>query len=256
MYATRHTLKALGLLSLMGFAACDCDVTGPNIGPGPIDVDVDPPAHQASEPFSFDLTLSGQTAVRLKGINGCVHVEGADHHGALRIEGERRVGSDGMQDAQTHLALLHVRIREGADEVLIETEQPESDGRDYEVDYRVTLPKGVQVYVENTNGDVTLEDLRGDSQVELVNGKIQADLTLPHSGMIDLFTVNGEIELAVQRDASAQFKATLTNGQITTSNLELKDQVATKHSLSGSLGDGEGLIQLGLVNGDIKAKGR
>jgi hypothetical protein len=217
---------------------------------------VDPPAHVVSEGFSIQVALSGQAAVRLKGINGCVHFKGMDSGEGMSVSGTRRVGSDSREDAEAHLAMLQVAIEEGAEEILVESRHPERDGRSYEVEYTVSLPRDLKVYVENTNGDVTLEGLREDATVQLTNGRVRADLTLPPFGLIDLFTVNGDIDLEVQKDASAQFKATLTNGQITASDLELGDRVVTRRSLMGRLGDGAGLIQLGLVNGDIRAKGR
>jgi DUF4097 and DUF4098 domain-containing protein YvlB len=161
-----------------------------------------------------------------------------------------------MEDAQAHLASLQVRITESAEEILIETHQPLNDGRNYEVDYEVTLPRGMEAYVKNINGQVTLEGMAAGAQVQLTSGKIVADLTLPDAGMVDLFTVNGEIDLKVQKDASAKFKATLSHGDITTSDLDLKDRVETPRSLTGRLGDGAGSIQLALVNGDIRAAGR
>ena len=114
----------------------------------------------------------------------------------------------------------------------------------------------MKVSVKTTNGGVSLEGMEGDAIVELVNGKIQADLTLRPGGMTDLFTVNGEIDLKVQRDVSACFKASLTHGNITTANLPLQDQVTTPSLVTGRLGDGAGLITLALVNGNILAESR
>jgi hypothetical protein len=256
MNAKGSLRAALATLFPMMMGACDCDVTGPKIGPGPIDIDVDPPSHEASEGFSYQVALSGQTTVRLKGISGSVHFKGVGAGEGVSVSGTRRVGSDTREDAEAHLAMLEVLIREDGAELLVESKHPKLDGRNYEVDYTVSLPRDMKVQVENTNGDVTLEDLADDAVVQLANGTVKADLTLPPMGLIDLFTVNGDIDLEVQKDASARFEATLTNGQITTSNLDLRDRVATKRTLAGRLGDGAGLIRLGLVNGSIQANGR
>jgi hypothetical protein len=247
------TLSPLFLLALV---ACDVDVTGPKMGPGPIDIDVDPQDHEASAQFSYDVPLAGQRSVRLKGVNGQIHFKGAVGLGAMEVLGKRQVGSESMDDAQAHLELLQVQVQEGLEEIFIETRQPRNDGRNYEVDYTITLPRDMKVYVESANGKVTLEGMAEDAHVDLVNGEIEASLTLPPEGIVDLFTVNGGIDLDLQRDASAQFKATLTHGKITTANLQVHDQVATAHSLTGRLGDGSGLIKLTLVNGDIRVEGR
>ena len=256
MNAKQRRQTMLSPLFFMLTLACGTDLTGPQMGPGPMDIDVDPQTYTASAEFSYKVPLAGQRAVRLKGINGTVHFRGSDHAGEMMVEGHRGVGSDNMEDAQSHLAGLQVRITKSADEILIETRQPLNDGRDYEVDYEVTVPRGMEAYVENTNGQVSLEALAADARVQLVNGKIVADLTLPDSGMVILSTVNGEIDLKVQKDASAHFEATLTHGEISASDLDLKDRVQTPRSLTGRLGDGAGEIRLSLVNGDIRAASR
>lgn len=256
MDAKRSRVEILKTLLIMAMAACDTGITSPQVGPGPIDIDVDPQDQKAAAPFSFEVPVTGQTSVRLKGVSGTVHFIGTDGQAKVEVGGERRVGSETQDDAQARLALLQVGFAESPNEILIETYQPQYDGRNYEVDYTIRLPRSMKVNVKSTNGGVTLEGLEGGAIVELVNGKIQADLTLPPSGLVDLFTVNGEIDLKVQREASAQFKATLMRGNITTVNLHLQDQVTTPRSVAGRLGDGTGLITLELVNGDIRAQGR
>jgi hypothetical protein len=251
----KKTMK-LSPLFLLILAACDYDVTGPDLGPGPIDIDVDPHPYQASAQFSFDVALAGQTTVRLKGFNGKVQFTGSDDPMAFQVSGERRIRSESQEDADAHLSMLQIRLEEGPDEVLIETEQPQNDPRNYEVEYTVSLPRHMKVYVKSINGEVLLEGMAGDAYVDLVNGKIEADLTLPPGGTVDLFTTNGGIDLKIQREASARFEATLSNGIISTSNLDFHEQVVTSRSVTGRLGDGAGLVKLALVNGEIRAQGR
>jgi DUF4097 and DUF4098 domain-containing protein YvlB len=246
----------LGPLFLLAAMACDADPTGPGIGPGPIDIDVDPPEHEASASFAQDVALDGQTRVRLKGVSGQIQFQGEDGPGDLQISGTRRVSAGSMQDAREHLDMLNVKIHEGDEEIVIETEQPRNDARSYQVDYTVRLPRGMTVHVEAVNGSVRLGGMAQDAEVDLVNGAIEASLTLPVGGSVDLFTVNGDIDLDLQRDVSAQFSATLTHGQITVFDLPIHDRVATAHSLTGCLGDGSGVIRLALVNGDIEVRGR
>ena len=142
----------LSTLVMMVMAACDTDITGPRIGPGPIDIDVDSQHEQATAPFSFQLPVTGQTSVRLKGFNGPVHFIGSDDQATVEVWGERRVGSGTQDDAQARLALLQVGFVEGPDEILIETYQPQNDGRNYEVDYTIRLPRSMKVDVKTING--------------------------------------------------------------------------------------------------------
>ncbi len=246
----------LSIFFLMLLAACDCDVTGPDLGPGPIDIDIDPKPYQAAAEFSFEVSLKEQTTIHLRGINGDVQLVGSDLVSKVKVSGTRRVRSDSQEDADAHLPLLEVRAEEGSEEILLESRHPRNDSRDYAVDYTVTFPRHLDAWVENTNGDVSLEGLMGDAVVKLVNGEIYAGLTLPPRGIADLFTVNGKLDLVIQRDASAQFQATLTHGTILTSNLDLQEEVVTPRSVTGRMGDGAGSVSLALVNGDIRARGR
>jgi hypothetical protein len=241
---------------LLVMAACDCDLTGPDMGPGPIDIDIDPQPFKASAEFSYEVTMAGQASLRLAGVNGQVRFEGSDDLMRVRVTGTRRVRSDSQEDADAHLSMVQVSVSEAPDEIFVETQHPRGDGRDYEVDYTVILPRHLKAYVKATNGDVELSGLMADADVDLTNGKIAADLYLRPEGTIDLFTVNGGIDLKVQKDASAQFKATLTHGTISDANLDWQERVSTPRSLTGRLGAGAGQIQLALVNGNIRAEGR
>ena len=100
------------------------------------------------------------------------------------------------------------------------------------------------VEVVNVNGNVTLTDIVGEARVGLVNGNIDAEVTPPASGTIELTNVNGNVILDVPTDVSAQLEATLTNGTISLANLTVQNEVTTATSLTGTLGAGEGEIEL------------
>ena len=241
MKAHKSRLGMMALLPMAMLAACDVDLTEPGHGP---DIDVDPPRYVASEPFSYIVPVSSQVRLRLEGVNGEVWLQGSDAPGPILIAGHRRVRSESQADADAHLADVQVQVMDGADEVLVATDQPRTGNRSF------------HVAVEHVNGAVKLEGLESGAEVDLANGEITGDLTLPPGGTIDLYTTNGEIELEIQRDASAKLSATVSNGTITTSNLTLRDQVSFPRSLTGTLGEGGGTIRLQLVNGDIKVRGR
>jgi len=90
--------------------------------------------------------------------------------------------------------------------------------------------------------------------VQLVNGQIQAKVTLPTDGVIAMSTVNGGINLNIPQSTSAEFSASVVNGTIST-DLILINLVSTPTSLTGTLGTGEGTIALSTVNGSISVWG-
>jgi len=228
----------------------------------------------AEESFSFGVEVTDHTRLRLEGINGNVSITALTEADSVIITGEKRVGSESMQDAEAHLQELEVSVREVAAEVYVKTNQPDQTyGRSYVVDYNIALPKELDVVVinvngavnvdsvnnyvsvVNVNGQVNLDEIIGSASVSLVNGQIMAEVTPPKGGIISMSTVNGGIDLDIPQYTSAQFSATVVNGTIAISNLVLIGMVSTPTSLTGTLGTGEGTIVLTTVNGSISVSG-
>jgi hypothetical protein len=156
----------------------------------------------------------------------------------------------------------------------VETVQPKSSGgREYQVDYQITLPQDLWVDVINANGSVLLQDLHanvwvqnangnicvnqvtGSSWITLGNGEIDARVFLPAAGQAVYSVGNGGLSLTVQPEVSAAFGAQVGNGTISLSGLTLSESVAGTNSLQGVLGGGSGTIDLSVGNGWIHAKG-
>ena len=111
------------------------------------------------------------------------------------------------------------------------------------------------VSVEHANGNVRLGHIVGNASVQVINGSIDSDVTLPRDGTIKLTTSNGNIDLAIPTSTSATLAASVINGLIRTSNLALQQQSDSPRSLDGTLGDGEGAIELTTLNGNISVTG-
>jgi DUF4097 and DUF4098 domain-containing protein YvlB len=228
----------------------------------------------AKESFSFGVEVTDHTLLSLEGINGNVTITGLSGADSVIVSGEKRVGSESMQDAQDHLRLLGFNLRIVPGEIYIETNQPDKTyGRSYVVDYNITLPQNFDVVVinangavdidsingsvsvENVNGQVDLDEINGSASVQVVNGQISAEVSPPIGGIISMATVNGNIDLDIPQYISAHFSATVVNGTFTISNLMLIGMVVTSNSITGTLGTGEGTIALSTVNGNISVTG-
>jgi hypothetical protein len=208
------------------------------------------------------------------GVNGTIEIQGRPGFDQVRVEAIRRVRSKTRHDAQAHLPHLQIAVSAGSDDILLETVQPKnSDGREYQVDYVVTVPQDfwadvvnangsvnlkdlfANAWVQNANGDIFLKDLTGSSWVTLGNGKIEAQVHLPPAGRLVHSVGNGGVALTVQPEVSAIFGAQVGNGSISLTGLNLSQSVAGPHSLHGVLGDGSGAIELSVGNGWIQARG-
>lgn len=253
-------LSALAAL-LLPLTSCSEDLTGSN-------------RFEAQEPFSFAVEVTTQTAVVLNGVNGEVEFVGVAGLDSAYVEGVRRVLSNSLADAEAHLPDVEVVIDVRAGEIGVQTEQPSSSsGRNYVVDYQVTVPIDLLVQIENANGNISVESLENTARAQVANGNVILDdivgdvlaqtgngnivctATLPAAGQLSLTTGNGNINLQIPTNTSAQFSAAVGNGTITVSGLNLQDQTITPNLVTGRLGAGDGQISLATGNGNVTAVG-
>jgi DUF4097 and DUF4098 domain-containing protein YvlB len=239
----KSILKGSVLLVLL--AGCDANPFSP-----------DESRADASDPFSYEINASNHTGLRLVGVSGAITITAGAQAGAVVVSGERSVRSGSRADAEAHLQELDVRVEEVGDWIYVETVQPsDNQGRNYQVDYRITVPRDFDVRVRNVSGGLDLRGLAGNAFVDLVSGQIDARVTLPPNGTLEMATVSGTIDLDIPTDTSAQFSATVVSGNIDISNLQVQDPVSTRNSIRGTLAGGKGMISLRTTSGNIGVRG-
>ncbi len=235
---------------------------------------VDNTEKSVSEEFSYEIPVDAMYRLRLSAINSPIDIVGISNARSVRIWGERRVASDSYRDAESHLDDLTVNITQNRDELLVRTLQPENThGRQYSIEYHIRVPLNWDLVVDDVNGDIDVDACRGDVEINVVNGTVQIrdlignleanttngslDVTMEliAAGWCRMNSVNGEIDLLVPHNTSAQFNAALVSGKISLSNITLTNQVNTRTSLRGVLADGNGQISLQTVNGSIYMRG-
>lgn len=228
----------------------------------------------AEETFTSELPIVNHIRLRLDAARGDIVIEGQNDTNSVTVIAQKSVGSDSLEDAEMHLNELEVLVTDEGDEILVQTLQPENTlGRKYIVDYHIIIPNDLEtevtlnngdvdvidmqnsVVVEAVNGNVFLSNIVGSAVVDLTNGSIDSLVTLPSNGEISMSTDNGNLDLSIPTSTSAIFAASVINGLISTSNLEFDAAVQTPQSLTGTLGNGEGVIELGTVNGNISVVG-
>ena len=229
---------------------------------------------EEEEPFSFEITVDNQDQFNLLGVNGEITITGQSGANSVVVTGIKRVlSSISSQDAIDHLQDLQIDWGSVANEISVETTQPQDSAeRNYTVDYTITLPQYFQIQVNSinaivlldsidndvavniANADVTLRSIHGSASVVLANGAIDGEIVLPLNGTIDLSTATGSIQLAIPVNTSADFSATALFGNINVSNLVFQDEVRTSTSLTGMLGSGQGMISLNAM-GDVNVSG-
>ncbi|HKJ34768.1 MAG TPA: hypothetical protein VKA34_23285 [Balneolales bacterium] len=230
---------------------------------------------KATAIFSEEINYTNQTRLNLNGISGLIQIVGQKNISRITITGERRVGSESVQDAEDHLKDLNVNIQDNGQEITVQTEQPQdSRGRLYEVDYVITMPDSMitllvnavsgnitiakmadTVAVQHTNGEIQLNDLSGNTYVSLYTGSIISRISLPMNGVLIQQMYNGTIDLNIPTTTSSSFEAYTYSGTIGLNNLNLQNVTQTNISLSGTLGSGLGTIVLSIDSGIINVTG-
>jgi len=229
---------------------------------------------EATRLLTATVPVSSQIGVHVTGVNGELRVLGVAGSQEVAVRAIKRVRSSSTADAEAHLSDIHVQIRSGAEEIRIETVQPERSGhRDYIVDYEITVPEhfhvtginangalfleGVQadLVVDAGNGNVTIREVEGGAWISVGNGTVDASLVLPDGDQMVCAIGNGSMRLTVQREVSAELKARVGNGTISVSGLILVNPVSGPHMFHSQLGSGAGLIDLSVGNGTIQVWG-
>jgi hypothetical protein len=249
---------------------------------------VDNNSFVASQEFLYRINTDNRSEFILHNINGSVEIIGVANITQVEIQGEKRVESDSQSDADTHLELLRVVVDSSDAWITVNTMQPSrSEGRNYIVHYHVRIPLDWRVITDQVNGNIRLVSLTGASnhtaslkqgladslQTEIaaslvngslllydlrcsvngqvVNGDITGNIAIPLDGECILQVTNGVINLTIPRSTSALFSAVTVNGAVAINGLTLNNAQTSQKSVSGSLGDGRGRINLSGVNTNI-----
>ena len=243
------------------FSACDPDLPtapdskgpGGNVGPDPIYPVAE---YYSEETFEYEFAADQKTRFTLDGINGNVYVEQSKDKTTFNITVTKRVDSFSKEDADEYLQKLDVVFENYAEELRVTTIHPYENGqRNYSVEYWITLPKNVDLEINTTNSDVTLKEVVGSVNVEVTNGKIKAQVETPPFGELTLKNVNGDMRVNIPETTSAEFFVQSYNGKVETHDLSISNTEKNKNSISGLLGNGEGVVDIKSTNGDIEVVG-
>lgn len=148
-----------------------------------------------------------------------------------------------------------------------------TDNNDVQVDFTVRVPADVRFVARTVNGRVDATSLRSDLDVYTVNGRIMVSTSGTASAEtvngsidaaigdakwdrpLDFHTVNGSITLDLPKDAAAELRAEVMNGDIT-SDLPLTIQSSRNRGrrITGSIGSGGQMLYLSTTNGSIRLR--
>jgi hypothetical protein len=211
---------------------------------------------QAEDPFYHEFPAGNFVELTVQGMNGDIKIRQNPGSGLVKISAIKRVKSSSTADAESHLNEIDIQTSYEDNRIMLETKQPKNtEGRDYSVDYTISLPENINVVVYNENGDISLFDISADIMVITGNGKIKGKVNLPFDGSIVMQCDCGSIDLEIPKNTSAEFYANTEVGKINLNNLHLNNAVQGDTSLEGVCGNGDGFIDLATAVGNIQVTG-
>jgi hypothetical protein len=231
--------------------------------------------------FNETLPLSAQGRLSLDNVNGRIEIAGWDRNQVV-------VKALKHGKTQESVEATKINVDSSPDEIVIHTEQPSSrrgpssgwfwfgDNKrtDASVEYLLQVPQDAHLdKVESVNGQIVIDNVRGDIKASAVNGRVQVRgvarnlkvstvngrmevelVALGGSQSVSLTTVNGAIEATLPANANALVTADTVNGGMHSEFPELvvkKDFPMSKH-LKGTLGSGGATVKADTVNGSIR----
>ena len=106
------------------------------------------------------------------------------------------------------------------------------------------------VELDTSNGAVSVRDAKGEFELETSNGRISFSGELVAGGNNRLVTSNGQVDVELEGTPSVRIEAATSTGEITT-DLPLKIESVSKNRLVGTIGDAEADLYVSTSNGDV-----
>lgn len=238
-------------------------------------------AAELREQFSQTYDVRPGSAVSLTNVNGRITITAWDQP-RVQVHAEKYVDGFDSDAAKKALADLRIEVRQTGSGLAIETRQPKTgDGSGFldwlvgnhvnaGVTYELTVPRSMNLSVENTNGSIHASDVSGKLDVgttngrielarcsgsvnaETTNGAVHVELMQVTPGASMRFeTTNGGISLTVPPSIGAVVDAGTTNGSVS-SDVPITTSSFGRHSLHGTMNGGGPSIRLSTTNGSIK----
>jgi hypothetical protein len=233
-----------------------------------------------TESSEHRISTVNKKKIYLENVNGNINVVKSSEESVLIIKAvkETRVRK---KDLDTPLNEIKIDIDTSGDNINVKTDFNRNTGikffnfgKNPRVDYDIFVPSGIDVEIENVNGDFNAKKLNNKLKISLVNGNadverytgnLDCEITngsfsgeIDSTGGMDISIVNGSITLNLNGYINANISAETVNGKITDDNLQMNDVRKEKKSLKGKLGNTETDVDIKIetVNGKIKLIGK
>lgn len=243
-------------------------------------------ANASSLDETFDRTFDVRPGAifALTNTNGRITVRAWDQP-RIRVHAVKHVESRDGDAARQAMKALTLALSQPNGGLKIDTKYPKTVNGIFEwiagtsvnlsVTYEVTVPRAMDLQIENTNGGIEASDVRGSHKIETTNGRIEltrcagdldaettngsieAELTTVTAGRrMRMETTNGNIHARLPRTLAARIDAENTNGSIESDLPVTTSGTHGKHTLVGTMNGGGPELHLRTTNGSIHIEAR
>lgn len=238
-------------------------------------------AETLTETFDRTFDVRPGALFSLNNINGHITVTSWDQP-RIKIHAQNRAESRDHDAAKQGLAALKIESTAANGGLKINTVYPKSNNGIMEwiagtsvslgVTYEVTVPRSMNLSLEDTNGAVDVSGVHGEHHVETTNGHLELTrcggsldaettngairvelLDVTPGKAVRAETTNGRITLSVPQNFAAKVDAGTTNGSITT-DLPVTTTETGHHTLRGTMNGGGPEVHLRTTNGSIEIR--
>lgn len=225
---------------------------------------------EEQDTWTRSYTLAEGGSVEIDNTNGFIDVSvGSGDRVEISVQRIARAASDDA--AKSLLAGITMKETVTPERVHIAHERPRqglSMGGGVELRYTVKVPASAKVDLQNTNGRVSVVDVRGDAALQTTNGEISArnlggrvrasttnggveiDLTSLASD-VRVETTNGGVTVKLPAEAKASLSARCVNGGIDVEGLTVEEVEKSRRRLEARLNGGGARVEVETTNGGI-----
>jgi len=179
----------------------------------------------------IDITLSGQPGMRIiidHQFGDINVIKGANTQ--VKITGEKRVSARNKDIEEKFLKEMKLRVDERDNSIIITAEYPEQRERErrfqkriksFSIMYTIEVPDDIHIEMENSFGDIDLQDLNGEFRIrngfgKLSAGRLQGDVNLKNQfGALEARDITGDTEI---NNEHGSLEIRTVNGQLRASN--------------------------------------
>lgn len=217
---------------------------------------------------TYTLTEGGR--LDIENTNGFIDVSVGTGN-AVQVSVQRVAKAASEEAAKELLSKVTMKEEITPERVHLYSERPRqgfSMGGGVELRYTVKVPAFAQVELTNTNGRVSVADVKGAAVIGTTNGEINArnfggtlKATTTNGGIevelaslvsdVRLETTNGGVTVKLPADAKASLSARCTNGGIDVEGLTVEEVEKSRRRLEARLNGGGPRVDVETTNGGI-----